>query len=44
MWCDSFRTPGVVNQKGGYGAPAQASSTIAQCLNGGLGRLEIEPL
>ena len=26
----------------GYGGPAQPSPTIAQCLNGGLGRLEVE--
>ena len=26
----------------GYGGPAQPSPTIAQCLNGGLGWLEIE--
>jgi hypothetical protein len=27
---------------GGYGGPAQPSPTIAQCLNGGLGWLEVE--
>ena len=26
----------------GYGGPAQPSPTIAQCLNGGYGRLEVE--
>ncbi len=26
----------------GYGGPAQPSPTIGQCLNGGLGRLEVE--
>jgi hypothetical protein len=26
----------------GYGGPAQPSPTIAQCLNGGLGWLEVE--
>jgi hypothetical protein len=28
----------------GYGGPAQPSPTIAQCLNGGYGWLEIECL
>jgi hypothetical protein len=26
----------------GYGGPAQPSPTIGRCLNGGLGRLEVE--
>ena len=26
----------------GFGGPAQPSPTIGQCLNGGLGRLEVE--
>jgi hypothetical protein len=31
----------LVDPDGGYGGPAQPSPTIAQCLNGGLGWLEV---
>jgi hypothetical protein len=32
----------MVDQMEGYGGPAQPSPTIAQCLNGGYGWLEVE--
>jgi hypothetical protein len=32
----------MIDPDGGYGGPAQPSPTIAQCLNGGLGWLEVE--
>jgi hypothetical protein len=38
----SFQAPGMVNQNGEHGEPAQASPPFAQSLNGGLGLLEVE--
>jgi hypothetical protein len=32
----------MVGAEEGYGGPAQPSPTIGQCLNGGLGWLEVE--
>jgi hypothetical protein len=32
----------MVGSDGGYGGPAQPSPTIGQCLNNGLGWLEVE--
>jgi hypothetical protein len=32
----------IVNPDGAYGGPAQPSPTIAQCLNGGYGWLQVK--